>query len=73
LLLAASAEGLGALFFALHHPPGPLLAHLGVPPGWEPLGAVALGWPAPGWRARFGGSASRGRAELQSVIHRGGW
>jgi nitroreductase len=83
LLLTAAQEGLGALFFALHHPPGPLLAHLGVPPGWDPLGAVALGWPAPGWREgerarrasgeRPAGSAGRGRSPLPQVIHRGRW
>jgi nitroreductase len=73
LLLAAVEEGLGALFFALHHPPGPLLGRLGVPAGWEPLGAVALGWPAPGWRERSVGSARRGRPALGEVIHRGGW
>ena len=73
LLLGAVEEGLGALFFALHHPPGPLLGRLGVPAGWEPLGAVALGWPAPGWRERSLGSARRGRPALAEVIHRGGW
>ncbi len=46
LLLAATDEGLGALFFALHAEPAGLLGALGVPDGWQPLGAVALGWPA---------------------------
>ncbi|MGH9077120.1 MAG: nitroreductase family protein [Acidimicrobiales bacterium] len=46
LLLGAVAEGVGALLFALHRDPAELLAELGVPAGWEPLGAVALGWPA---------------------------
>jgi nitroreductase len=47
LLLGAVEEGLGTLFFALHGDPRPLLDDLGEEPGWEPLGAVALGWAAP--------------------------
>ena len=46
-LLGLTEEGLGALFFALRRPAGPLLEALGVPAGWEPLGAVAVGWPSP--------------------------
>jgi nitroreductase len=72
LLLGAVEEGLGALFFALHHPPGPLLEQLGVPAGWEPLGAVALGWPTPDWQSSVG-SARRGRAPLHQVLHRNQW
>jgi nitroreductase len=46
LLLGAVEEGLGTLFFALHCDVDDLLADLGVEPGWQPLGAVAVGWPA---------------------------
>ena len=68
------AEGLGALLFALHRDPAELLAALGVPAGWEPLGAVALGWPAPGWRDASPGSAGSGPpATLSEVVHRGRW
>jgi nitroreductase len=73
LLLGAVQEGLGALFFALHSDPAPLLDHLGVPPGWAPLGAVALGWPLPGWRRASPGSAGRGRRSLPEVVHREHW
>lgn len=73
LLLAAADEGLGALFFALHGPARPLLDRLGVPDGWEVVGAIALGHPAPGWRQRRGASAARGRPPLDEVIHRGHW
>jgi nitroreductase len=71
LLLGAGDEGLGALFFALHADPSKLLAALGVPDGWQPLGAVALGWPAPGEQPS--GSAGRGRRPVEAVVHRGGW
>jgi nitroreductase len=73
LLLGAVEEGLGALFFALRRDPVHLLDALGVPGDWAPLGAVALGWPAPGWRGAAPGSAARGRRSLDEVVHRGGW
>jgi len=71
LLLGVAQEGLGALFFSLHRPPGPLLEAIGVPPGWDPLGAVAIGWPAPDDRAAT--SAARPRRPLEEVVHRGRW
>ncbi|MDQ2726135.1 MAG: nitroreductase family protein [Actinomycetota bacterium] len=71
LLLGAGDEGLGALFFALHADPSGLLAALGVPDGWQPLGAVALGWPSPDGRPST--SAVRGLRPAGQVIHRGGW
>jgi len=71
LLLGLAQEGLGALFFALRRPPGPLLAQLGVPDGWEPLGAVAVGWPSPDDKPS--GSAGRPRRGVAEVAHWGGW
>ncbi|MGI8851621.1 MAG: nitroreductase family protein [Acidimicrobiales bacterium] len=71
LLLGAVAEGLGALFFALHNDPEATLSGLGVPAGWQALGAVALGWPAPEAGPR--GSARRPRAAFEDIVHRGGW
>jgi nitroreductase len=71
LLLAAAEEGLGALFFALHADPSKLLAALGVPPGWQPLGAVALGWPAADRPPST--SAGRGLRPAGEVVHRGRW
>lgn len=70
-LLGLAQEGLGALFFSLHKPAGPLLCHLGVPEGWEPIGAVALGWPSPDDKPAT--SAKRRRRSTTEVVHRGHW
>lgn len=72
LLLGAADEGLGALFFGLRGDRGALLAALGVPAGWDAIGAIALGWPAAGERPS-GSAATRPRKPLQEVVHRGGW
>lgn len=73
LLLGAVAEGLGALFFRLR--PGAsarLAGEFGIPAEWRPLGAVALGRPAPTGPGPDG-SAARGRRPLSEVVHRGAW
>jgi nitroreductase len=70
MLLSATDAGLGALFFGLHHREAELLAALGVPDGYEAIGAVALGWPAPDRRSP---SLRRGHRPADQVIHRGGW
>ncbi len=70
-LLGLTEEGLGALFFALRRPAGPLLEALGVPAGWEPLGAVAVGWPSPDEQPS--GSSRRPRKPTGEVVHRGAW
>jgi nitroreductase len=71
LLLGLEAEGLAALFFALHKGPEPLLEQLGAPPGWEPIGAVATGWPGPSKKPSY--STSRPRRDFEQVVHRGHW
>jgi len=70
ILLGATDVGLGALFCRIHRDAGELLGRLGVPEGWMPIGAIALGWPAPD---RPSPSLARGRRPLEEVVHRGRW
>ena len=71
VLLAATDAGLGALFFGLGGGEAELLAHLGVPAGHEPIGAIALGWPGEGdVRSR---SLARGRRDRAETVHYGSW
>lgn len=70
LLHAVVDEGLGALFFGIFHNEEALLAELGVPEGLRPIGAIAIGHPAPDTPGR---SSNRPRRPLDEVIHRGGW
>ena len=69
LLLTAVDLGLGALFFGLRDPAA-LRSAFGVPADREPIGAIALGYPAPD---RPSASLKRGRRPLEEVVHRGGW
>lgn len=71
LLLAAEAEGLGALFFGVFEHEDAVRRRFGVPATRRVVGAVALGYAAPDQRAS--GSASRRRAPLGDVVHRGRW
>jgi nitroreductase len=69
LLLGATDDGLGALFYGLFEHEDAALA---VPVGWRALGAVALGYPAddPGPPGR---SAGRPTPPAAARVHRGGW
>jgi nitroreductase len=69
LLLGAVQEGLGALFFRLHGDANQLRRAFGVPDGWDPIGAVALGWPAHQNRP----TRPRPLRPFGEVVHRGGW
>ena len=77
LLLAATDNGLSALFFGLHRDPGQLLARLGVPERKQVIGAVALGYKEPtgssGAVTVTGSPARRPRRRLDEVVHRGRW
>ena len=68
MLLTAVDAGLGALFFRLRHT-DEFHAAFGVPDDYEPIGAVALGYPAP----RTKSAASRRRRQLAGMVHRGRW
>ena len=70
LLLAAEDRGLGALFFAIVNGREELLDELGIPEGVDPIGAVALGWPAVDRRSS---SADRPRRRADEVLHWGGY
>lgn len=70
LLHAVVDAGLGALFFGIFREEDRLLRELGVPEGLRPIGAVAIGHPAPDAPGR---SAQRPRRPLDEVVHRGGW
>ena len=71
LLLGAVDEGLGALFFGIFRGEEELLAELGVPPTYRPIGVVALGHPA--GDDPPSASAARGRRPIDEVVHRGRW
>jgi len=77
LLLAATDEGLGALFFRLHRDPGRLLGTLGAPEGAQVIGAVALGYEEPagavGMARQPGSPSRRARRPLSDAVHKGRW
>lgn len=74
LLLAAEDAGLGALFFGVFHGEAELRSSLGVPPGRQLLGAIALGHAADDPDATgTGRSASRARRAAGEIIRRGRW
>lgn len=74
MLLTAVDEGLGALFFGIFRGESELLTELGVPAGYRPVGAIAVGYPATGAAAAPPSrSTARGRRPVDQVVHRGGW
>jgi nitroreductase len=74
LLLAVTDCGLGALYFGIFRAEAELLATLGVPEGVRPLGAVALGHPAPdAYASKEGSARTRARNAFDEVVHRGHW
>jgi nitroreductase len=70
MLLAAVDEGLGAWFFGIFAGEPELSDWLGIPEGCRPIGALGLGYPAPGER-RGGSALVRRRRGLEEVVHRG--
>jgi len=70
MLLAATNEGLGALFFGIFAREAELMAAFGVPETHRPIGTIAIGRPAPDEPGR---SLRRGRRSLDETVHRGHW
>lgn len=70
LLLAATEQGLGALFFGVFNGEGRVRELVNAPDGVQLLGAIALGWPLTD--ERVGRSAGRPR-KATGVVHRGTW
>ncbi len=69
VLLTAVDAGLGALFFGVFRPEA-VRAAFGVPIRYLPLGAIAVGYPAPDEPSP---SLRRGHRPAAEVIHRGHW
>ncbi|GAA1947020.1 hypothetical protein GCM10009798_02560 [Nocardioides panacihumi] len=66
-------QGLGACYFGI--PPrhdAEVRTAFGIPAGWDPIGVVALGHPAPTGGAK-GSPTRRVRKPLDEVVHRGSW
>jgi len=71
MLLTAVDLGLGAVFFGIPQREDALLDRLGVPEGFHPVGAIAIGWPDPADPPSP--SLQRGRRPETEVIHRAHW
>ena len=71
LLLAATAEGLGVLFFGVFDHADSLAAALSIPDGRELVGTIALGHPAPVQEP--GRSTARPRRRVVDAVHHGRW
>ena len=69
VMLTAVDAGLGALFFGVFHPDAVRLA-FNVPDTFEPVGAIAVGYPLPDEPSP---SLARGRRPVAEVVHRGRW
>jgi nitroreductase len=70
MLLTAVDEGLGALFFGVFDGLPGLREAFAIPDEFHPIGAVAIGWPAPDEPSP---SLRRGRRPADDVVHRGRW
>ena len=69
MLLSAVDAGLGALFFGIFRPDS-FRAEFQIPDALTPIGAIAIGYPAPDEPSP---SLRRGRRTLDEVVHRGKW
>jgi nitroreductase len=71
VLLSAVDLGLGALFFGIFNGERELMDALGVPGGYRPIGAIALGHPTPGERTRP--ELASGRRGLDELVRWERW
>jgi nitroreductase len=71
ILLTAVDLGLGALFFGIFQGQQALMNALGVPEGYRPIGAIAVGHPTPGERSRP--ELRTGRRQLDDVVRWERW
>jgi nitroreductase len=71
ILLTAVELGLGALFFGIFQGEKALLDALGVPAGYRPIGAVAVGHPTAGERSKP--TLASGRRRLEEVVRWERW
>jgi nitroreductase len=66
ILLTAVDLGLGALFFGIFQGEEALMDALGVPGGYRPIGAIAVGYPTPGEHSKP--TLESGRRFLDDVV-----
>jgi nitroreductase len=71
ILLTAVDLGLGALFFGIFQGEGALMDALGVPKGYRPIGAIAVGHSTAGERSRP--TLPTGRRHLDEVVRWERW
>ena len=71
ILLTAVDVGLGALFFGIFQGEGALMDALGVPDGYRPIGAIAVGHPTAGERSKP--ELTTGRRRLDDVVRWEHW
>jgi nitroreductase len=71
ILLTAVDLGLGALFFGIFAGEQALMNVLGIPAGYRPIGAIAVGYPTPGTRSRP--ELPTGRRDLGDTVRWERW
>ncbi len=69
MLLTTVDAGLGALFFGIFRPDA-FRSEFEIPDAFTPIGAIAIGYPAPDEPSP---SLRRGRRPVSEVVHRGKW
>ncbi len=76
ILLAAIDVGLGAFYFSLGATSKAIPAFraaLGIPDAFQPIGAIAIGYPGPEDRPPESASIRQRRRSSEALIHRGRW